>query len=276
MEITASEVNKLRQKTGAGLMDCKKALVEAKGDFEAAIDFLRKKGQKVSELRAAREANEGAVIAMVNTNNKKGVAIYLNSETDFVAKNEEFIAFANEVANKALEVSPKNLDELLNLELNGTVIKDRLNEMVAKIGEKIDISKYEKVEGEQVVAYNHMGNKIGVLVAFNIASDKLAESGRDIAMQIAAMNPVAIDKDSIPQDVIDREIEIGKDQARQEGKPEDIIEKIAVGKLQKFYKENTLIGQQFVKDNSKTIADVLKSIDPNLKVINFKRVEIGN
>ncbi len=276
MSVTATEVNKLRQKTGAGLMDCKKALVETQGDFEAAIDFLRKKGQKLSELRSEREANEGVVIATTNSDNSKGTVIYLNSETDFVAKNEDFVKFAQDISRKSIESFPKELESLSNENLNGgALIKDQIIEMVGKIGEKITLANYEKIEGEKVIAYNHAGNRIGVLVSFNQDKPELEETGKDIAMQIAAMNPIAVDKDGVDQTTADREFAIGKEQALAEGKPENMVDKIATGKLQKFYKENTLINQQFVKDGSKTVADVLKAIDPGLKVLGFKRVAVG-
>ncbi len=275
MSVTAAEVNKLRQKTGAGLMDCKKALVETSGDFEAAIDFLRKKGQKLSELRSEREANEGVVVANTNGDNTIGTVVYLSSETDFVAKNDDFVNFAKAVSDKSLEALPNSLDDLLALDLNGSPIKDQVVELVGKIGEKITLSNYEKVEGEQVVAYNHAGNKIGVLVSFNQQNGTLEETGKDIAMQIAAMSPIAVDADEVPQDVKDREMAIGREQAIAEGKPENIVDKIAEGKLQKFYKENTLVNQQFVKDGSKTVAGVLKEIDSGLQVKSFKRVAVG-
>ncbi|GIV34270.1 MAG: elongation factor Ts [Chitinophagales bacterium] len=275
--ITAQAVNELRQKTGAGLMDCKKALIEAKGDMEAAIDYLRKKGAKVSELRAGKAANEGVAIAQTSPDAKKGVIINLSSETDFVAKNEEFLSFAQQIAKVALDHMPSTLDELLKLQVDNLPIKEKLNELVGKINENIKLSKYEHLQGEAIVAYNHGHYKIGVLVQFNQPLNPNTESiARDIAMQIAAMNPVAVDKDDVPQAIIDREMEIGREQARAEGKPENMLEKIATGKLQKFFKENTLLHQQFVKDPSKTIAQVLSEADKNLKVVAFRRVTLGS
>lgn len=277
MTITASEVNELRKKTGAGLMDCKKALVEVNGDLEAAIDYLRKKGQKVSELRAGKQANEGVAFAKVSDDNKVGVVINLSSETDFVAKNEEFVAFAQGVVDLALSHQPESLDDLLGLTMDGLTVKEKVDELVGKINEKIELAKYDKIAGECVIPYNHAGYKIGVLVLLNQAkTDQIEGIGKDIAMQIAAMNPVAVDQDGVGQAIIDREFEIGKEQAVAEGKPEAIVDKIAQGKLQKFFKENTLVNQQFVKDTSKTVAQVLKEVDEGLKVVAFKRIALGS
>lgn len=274
--ITAQAVNELRLKTGAGLMDCKKALAEANGDMQAAIDYLRKKGAKVSELRAGKSANEGVAIAKTSADGKTGIAINLSSETDFVAKNQEFATFAQQIADTALQNKPNSLDELLQLSVNGSTIKDGLNDLVGKINENIKLSKYEKLTGEAVVAYNH-GGKVGVLVQLNKPLNPAIEAiGKDVAMQVAAMNPAAVDKDSVDAATISREIEIGKEQARAEGKAENMLEKIAQGKLQKFFKENTLVNQQFVKDNNKTVEQVLKEVDKDLKVVAFKRVALGN
>lgn len=275
VQISASEVNKLRQETGAGLMDCKKALVESGGDLEAAIDYLRKKGQKVAAKRADREANEGVVIALTNSDNNKGIVVHLSSETDFVAKNEDFINVAKNIANLAIENFPANLDELHALEMNGATIKDVVDEQVAKIGEKIEVKTYETMEAPGVVAYIHAGNKIGVLLGLTKDSDAAREVGKDVAMQVAAMKPVALDKDGISEDIIKREMEIGMDQARAAGKPEEMLEKIATGKLNKFYKENTLVNQQFVKDGSKTVTQVLQEVDKELSVTAFKDVRLG-
>ncbi len=275
MSITASEVNELRKATGAGLMDCKEALTESGGDIEAAIDYLRKKGQKISAKRADREANEGAVIALTNDDNTKGVVVYLSYETDFVAKNEDFSQFAWSIAELAIQNFPDNTEKLLGLELDGLPLSEKVTEQVGKIGEKIEISAYETLEGEMIVPYIHAGNKIGVLVSMTKNGDAITQVGKDVAMQIAAMNPIGVDQDSVDQGVVDREIEIAKDVSRQEGKPEDLIEKIAKGKLQKFFKENTLLAQQFVKDGSKTVSEVLKETDPDLTVTAFKRVAIG-
>ncbi len=274
--ITASEVNKLRQITGAGMMDCKKALVESNGDFEAAIDYLRKKGQKISANRADRDANEGAVIALTTTDNTTGVIVELNCETDFVAKNDDFIAFANSIANAALANKPADLAALNAIQIDGVSIESKLQDYVAKIGEKIGVGRYEIVNGANVVPYIHSGNRIGVLVELNNApSDAKTAAGKDVAMQIAAMNPVAVDKDQVDATTISREIEIGKEQARAEGKPEDMLEKIALGKLSKFYKENTLLNQAFVKDGAVTVAQMLDQIEKGLTVVSFKRIGLG-
>lgn len=271
--ITAKDVAKLRQMTGAGMMDCKKALTEAEGDFDAAIDILRKKGQKVAGKRADREATEGAVIAKISDDNKKAALIVLNCETDFVAKNEDFVKFAVEISETAISSGAGNLDELKAAKLqSGSTIADELINQTGVIGEKIDLSYFEFIEAEQVVAYIHPGNKLASIVGFNKTAE--AEVGKDVVMQIAAMNPVAIDKNDVPQEVINKEIEIGKEQAIQEGKPADLAEKIAVGKLNKFYKESTLMNQQWVKDNKKTIAEFLKGEDKDLKVTAFKRFSL--
>ncbi len=276
MSITASEVNKLRQQTGAGLMDCKNALQETGGDFEAAIDFLRKKGAKIAAKRADREATEGAVIAITNDNNATGVIIVLSAETDFVAKNEGFVSFAREIATLALINKPGDINALKALDMNGVSLESKLLEEVAKIGEKIDVVKYELVEGANVVAYIHGANRMGVLVELsNSPSESNIEAGKDVAMQIAAMNPVAVDKDQVDTSIVEREMQIGREQAIAEGKPEAIIDKIAEGKLQKFYKENTLLNQDFVKDSSKSVAKMLADVESGLTVKQFKRVQLG-
>lgn len=276
MKISATDVNKLRKATGAGMMDCKKALTEAGGDFDKAIEILRKKGQKVSAKRADRDAKEGAVF-IYNENGSEAVLIELNCETDFVARNEDFIALGNKIVELAAKEQPADLEALKNLSLDGKPVKDALVDAMGKIGEKIDVSKYERIAGDQVVTYLHPGSRIGVAVAFVGANGKdVATVGKDVAMQIAAMNPVAVDKDGVPQEVVDKEIEIGKEQARNEGKPEQIIEKIALGKLNKFYKENTLMNQDFVKDTSKTVGQYIKSeLGGEVKVAGFKRVQLG-
>ena len=277
MGITASQVNELRKITGAGMMDCKKALQENNGDMEAAIDYLRKKGQKISDKRADRESNEGVVVALTSDDNSVGVAIALNCETDFVAKNADFITFAEKVANKALEVQPSTKEELLALDLGGVSINDQILEQVAKIGEKIEISQYAKVESPQVVSYVHGNNKIGVLVALSKAGgENFTTAGRDTAMQIAAMNPLAVNKDGVAQETIDKELAIAKEQIKAEGKPEELAEKIAMGKLNKFFKDNTLLDQAFVKDNSMNIGQMLKGVDGELTVNAFQRLAIGN
>ena len=273
--ITAADVNKLRIKTGAGMMDCKKALTETNGDFEAAIDYLRKKGAKVSASRSDREAKEGVVIAKTTTDGKKGIIIELNCETDFVAKNADFVQFAQSVATLAIEKNPVSLEALLDLELNGTKLSEAIIEQTGKIGEKIGVSKFEKVEAPKVVAYIHANYKLGVLVGLSADAQGVEEAGRDVSMQIAAMNPVAIDKGDVDASVIERELEIAKDVIRSEGKPEEMVEKIAQGKLNKFYKDSTLLNQEFVKDSSKTIAQMLDTVHKGLTVISFKRVQLG-
>ncbi|HAW51367.1 MAG TPA: elongation factor Ts [Flavobacteriales bacterium] len=273
--ITAADVNNLRKQTGAGMMDCKSALVEANGDFEKAIDILRKKGQKVAAKRGDRDANEGLVLAK-SVDGKNGFMIVLNCETDFVAKNEDFGNFANTILNIAIEKKPSSLEELKSLNYNGgsITIADKIIEEVGKIGEKIDLSAYEKVEASKVVAYNHPGNKLASMVGFNSESAS-EEMGKEVAMQVAAMNPVSIDKDDVSKDIIEREIEIGKEQAKLDGKPEAMLEKIALGKLNKFYQENTLMNQQFIKDSKKTVAQHIQSADKGLKVTAFKRIALG-
>ena len=274
--ITASQVNELRQQTGAGMMECKKALTETNGDFEAAIDLLRKKGQKVSALRAGKEAPEGAVVAKTTADGKNGVIIKLSSETDFVAKNEAFQAFANSIAEIALANLPADLAALEALPMEGSTVGDKVVEMVGKINENIRLTSYEKLQGASIVAYNHAGNKIGVLVQLNQpATDAINAIGKDVAMQVAAMNPVAVDKTKVDASLIEREIAIGKEQALAEGKPEAMIEKIAYGKLERFYKDNTLISQQFVKDTSINVEQALKQVDKGLEAVDFKRVALG-
>jgi elongation factor Ts len=274
--ITASEVNKLRQMTGAGMMDCKNALVETQGDFEAAVDYLRKKGAKIAAKRADREATEGCVIAMVNESRSAGVIVLLACETDFVAKNEAFVELAKSITSLAMDNKPADLDALKALSLNGVAVADRLMDEVAKIGEKIDVTKYELVEGSNVVSYIHGSNRMGVLVEMNnAATDANMVAGKDVAMQIAAMNPVAVNRDSVDANTIERELEIGREQARAEGKPEAMIDRIASGKLEKFFKESTLIAQDFVKDGSMTVEKYLSSVEPGLTVTRFKRVQLG-
>ncbi len=274
MSISASDVKKLRNMTGAGMMDCKQALIESEGDFEKAADIIRKKGQAVASKRADREATEGAVLAKVTSDGKRGAIIVLNSETDFVAKNEGFVALAQSILDLALEKDPENLEELKELEIDGTKVADHIVQQIGIIGEKIDISYYEKLEAAQVVPYIHPGSKLATLVGLNKKAD--TQVGRDVAMQVAAMSPVAVDKDDIPREVIDKEIEIGKEQARLEGKPEELLEKIAIGKLNKFYKESTLLNQDFTKDNKRTVRQYLKDTDKDLTVTAFLRYALGN
>ncbi len=276
MAITAKEVNKLRQMTGAGMMDCKKALVEADGDFDTAIELLRKKGQKVSASRADRETTEGVVLVKTNDDNTEGVLVAFTCETDFVAKNDDFVAMGQKVLDLAFENKPATVEELKAVKTGDVTLQEEITELIGKIGEKLDISAYQVLKGESVVPYIHAGSKLGVLVALkNTNGSDVTDAGKDVAMQIAAMNPVAVDKDGVDPSIVEKEIEIGKDQARQEGKPENIIEKIAMGKLQKFYKENTLLSQAFVKDNSMSISQYLDGINKGMTVENFKRVSIG-
>lgn len=276
MSISASEVNNLRKATGAGLMDCKKALTETNGDFDAAVDFLRKRGAKIAAKRADREATEGAVIALTSADNKTGVIVLLSCETDFVAKNDGFVAFAKEIAEVALSEKPADIAALKTLKVGAVALEARLLEEVAKIGEKIDVVHYELVEGENIVPYIHAGNRMGVLVEMNnAATDANISAGKDVAMQIAAMNPVAVDKDGVDAATVEREMKIGREQAIAEGKPENIIDRIAEGKLQKFFKENTLLNQDFVKDSSMNVAKMLDGVEKGLTIKQFKRVQLG-
>ncbi len=275
MKITAQQVNELRKITGAGMMDCKKALVETNGDQEKAIDYLRKKGQKVAAKRADREAAEGVVLAKVSDDKKFAAAVMINCETDFVAKNADFIAYVQSVIDLAVENRAKNIEELKALKLGDRTVEESVVEKTGVIGEKIELGKYEVVEAERTYAYIHPGNRIAAIAGLNKAGEEFAEAGHDVVMQIAAMAPVAVDKDRVPQEVIDREIEIGKDQARQEGKPEAMIEKIAMGKLNKFFKENTLLNQAFIKDSKKSVQQYLQGYDKDLTVTDFKRLALG-
>jgi elongation factor Ts len=277
--ITAAEINKLRQVTGAGMMDCRKALVESDGDFEKAIDYLRKKGQKVAALRSDREAKEGVIIAKTTNDNKTGLIITLACETDFVAKNAEFVAFAKSIMDVAIKNQVKNLEELQGSKLENASVTDKINDQVAKIGEKIQLTRFERMDAEAVASYVHGAYRMGVLVGLNKNTAQALEAGREVAMQIAAMNPVAVDQDAVSPEMIEREKSIVTDQIKNDpkmaGKPDEMIEKIAIGKLNAFFKENTLIAQPFVKDPSKTVGEHLRSVDPGLKVIQFKRVQLG-
>jgi elongation factor Ts len=270
--ITAADINKLRQQTGAGMMDCRKALVESNGDFEAAIDYLRKKGQKVAALRGDREAKEGVVIAKTTSDNKTGFIINVSCETDFVSKNDEYISFAQSIMDAAISNNVKDADQLNAVKIGDETIADKINEQVAKIGEKISVSRFEKVEAPYVAAYIHGSYRMGVLVGMNKEN---AEAGKDVAMQIAAMNPIAIDQSAVPAETIERERNIAIEQIKAEGKPAEMAEKIAAGKVNKFFKESTLLAQAFVKDGNKSVADYLKSVDPDLKIVAFKRVALG-
>ena len=276
-KITAAEVNKLRKQTGAGMMDCKKALVESEGDFDKAVELLRKKGQKVAAKRGDREASEGLVIATTSGDAKRGAIITLNCETDFVAKNADFAAFANSIAKAAVDNAPANIDELkaLPYEGNGITIGEKITEQIGVIGEKIDVGSYGLIEAALVVGYNHPGNQVASIVGVNKDGENSATAAKDVAMQAAALAPIALDKDQVSQEVIDKEIEIGKEQARSEGKPEQILEKIAMGKLNKFFKENTLMNQEFFKDNKKSVSQYLKEVDAELTVTDFKRFSLS-
>ncbi len=274
--ISAQDVNKLRQMTGAGKMDCKKALSEAEGDFEKAIEILRKKGQKVSASRSDRDAKEGSVFVKVSDDKKEAVLIALNCETDFVAKNEEFQNLGKLIAETVFNQKPADKAALLNLKADNMTLHDKIVELVGKIGEKIEVSEFIHMKGEAVIPYIHAGAKLGVLVSLKGVNGKdVTEAGKDIGMQIAAMNPVAVDEKSVDRSIIDKELEIAKAQIIAEGKPENIVEKIAQGKLQKFFKDNTLMHQAFVKDSTKTVAQYLDSITKGLTVAEFKRVSIG-
>src|SRR6187402_2159975 len=274
MAITAADVNKLRQQTGAGMMDCKKALEETNGDFEAAVDFLRKKGAKVAANRMDRDAKEGVVLAKTASDNKTAVVVSVNCETDFVAKNADFIQFAESVANIALEKKPADIDALKALPYNGDLtVADKFMEQVGKIGEKIDIGYYNLVNAEQVVGYIHPGNRLAVAVGFN--KPVSAEVAKNIAMQAAAMAPVAIDKDDVDKTTIERELDIARETTRAEGKPEDMVEKIAQGKLNKFYKDSTLLNQEFFIDNKMTVRQFLQGVEKDLTVSALKRYSLS-
>ncbi|MFN8275906.1 MAG: translation elongation factor Ts [Chitinophagales bacterium] len=274
--VTASQVNELRNMTGAGLMDCKKALTESNGDLQAAVDYLRKKGAKVAELRAGRDSNEGCIVAVTTADSKKGVVAYLSCETDFVAKNEEFSGLAKSIAEAALAADAKTLDEVLALKMDGVTIGDKIQEKVSAIGELIKLAAFERLEGENIVSYNHAGNKIGVLVSLNNAkSDANVAAGRDVAMQVAAMNPLAVDASGVSKEIVEREVSIAKEKAAASGKPENILQKIAESAAQSYLKENTLLTQPFVKDGSKSVAQFLGEAEKGLNVVAFKRVALG-
>ena len=270
-----ADIQKLREITGAGMMDCKKALEESNGEFEAAQDWLRKKGIAKAAKREEREAKEGVVVALVNADRTRGVIVSLNCETDFVARNENYIALTNKIAEIALEKFPATLEELLALPYDGSVtIADKVGEQNGIIGEKIELSRYEPIEGAQILTYNHSNNKRSVLVALSNADAAFDQAGRDVAMQIAAMNPVSVSKDDVDQKTIEKEIEIGKELARNEGKAEEMLEKIAMGRLNKFFQENTLLSQKFVKDDSKTVDQYLRGLNKDLTVTGFKHVSL--
>ena len=272
--INATDVAKLRRVTLAGMMDCKKALEESEGNFDKAIEIIRKKGQAVANKRADKEASEGVVLSKSIPDGKLGAIIVLNSETDFVAKNADFMALANKILDLALANNPANLEELKSLPMDGGKIGDKIVEYVGIIGEKLDLSYFEKIEAAHVQAYIHPGNRLATLVGFT-KSGADVQVYKDVAMQIAAMNPVAVDKDFVPESVIAQEIEIGKEQARRDGRPEEMLEKIAQGKLAKFFKESTLLNQDFVKDNKMTIKQYLQSVIKDLTVTEFKRFTLN-
>lgn len=274
--ISAQDINKLRQMTGAGMMDCRKALTEANGDFEAAIDWLRKQGQKVAAKRSDREAKEGVVIARTTADNKTGIVVCVSCETDFVSKNADFVAFGQSIADAAIAGNVKSLDELMNAKAGAATVAELVNDKLASIGEKIGVTKFERVDADYVASYIHGAYRIGVLVGLN---QQQAEAGKDVAMQIAALNPVAVDAAGVPADIIAREKDIALEQLKNDpkmaGKPADMLSKIAEGKLNAFFKEQTLVAQAFVKDGSKTVGDYLKSVDADLKVTAFSRVALG-
>ncbi len=273
--ISAQDINKLRQATGAGMMDCRKALTETNGDFEAAIDWLRKQGQKVAAKRSDREAKEGVVIAQTTADHKTGIVVCVSCETDFVSKNADFVAFGQSIADAAIAGNVKNLDELMNVKAGNATVAELVNDKLASIGEKIGVTKFERVDAPYVASYIHGAYRIGVLVGL---SKEAADAGKDVAMQIAALNPVAVDAASVPQAVIDREkdiiMELMKQDPKMAGKPEEMLAKIADGKMGAFFKEQTLTAQAFVKDAGKTVADYLKE-SGDVKVTEFKRVALG-
>ncbi len=274
--ITAQDINKLRQATGAGMMDCRKALTETNGDFEAAIDWLRKQGQKVAAKRSDREAKEGVIIAKTSADNKTGFVVCISCETDFVSKNADFVAFAQSIADAAVANNVKSAEELNEVTVNGAKVADLINDKLASIGEKIGVAKFERVDAPYVASYIHGAYRMGVLVALTSAN---AEVGKDVAMQIAAMNPVAVDPESVPAETVAREraiiIDTMKEDPKMAGKPEEMIAKIAEGKINAFFKEQTLLAQAFVKDGGKTVGEYIKSVDGDLKVTEFKRVALG-
>ena len=272
VKITAAEVNKLRKTTGAGMMDCKNALVEAEGNFDLAIEILRKKGQKVAAKRADRESTEGAAIAKVNDAKTTGVSIVLGCETDFVGKNDSFVSLAHELAELALDYASK--DEFLAADFQGMSVADKLIEQTGVIGEKLEIKTFEKIKAPFVGSYIHAGNKIATIVGLSANVEGADVVAKDVAMQVAAMNPIALDENGVDQAVIEKEIEIAKDQLRQEGKPEAMLDNIAKGKLKRFFKDNTLVNQDFIKDNKQSVAQYVKSIG-DVTVSDFKRVALG-
>ncbi len=276
MAITAQDVNKLRQQTGAGMMDCKNALVESNGDFEVAVDILRKKGQKIAAKRGENEAKEGVVFAQTTEDGKLGFALTLNCETDFVAKNDGFRDFVQSLLNIAIANKANSAEELKTMKYDDRLtVDEKITEQIGVIGEKLDLSGYAKIEADKVVAYNHPGNQLATLVALNSGSNEAEEAGRQVAMQVAAMNPIALNKDGVDARTIEREIEVGKELAIQEGKPAEMADKIAQGRLAKFFKENTLLSQEFVRDNKFTVEQFLNSTENGLTVVDFKRLSLS-
>jgi len=275
MAITAADVNKLRQMTGSGMMDCKNALVEANGDFDAAIDILRKKGQKVAAKRADRASNQGRVVAKMNAEHNLAAIVVVSCETDFVAKNSDFVDFTESIIDAAMANKIKTREELLALKINGITVEEMLVEMTGKTGEKTELPAYEVIEAPCVAAYNHHGNLLATIAGFTVGGEKVFEPAHNVAMQIAAMNPLSVDPQQIPQHIIEHELELAREMTRQEGKPENMIEKIAEGKLNKFFKENTLLSQEFIRDNKISVAEYLKQTDANLTCCCFHRLQIG-
>ena len=276
MAITAADVNKLRQQTGAGMMDCKNALVEANGDFEAAIDILRKKGQKIAAKRGENEAREGLIIAQASSEGNYGVLLTLNCETDFVAKNDGYRALVQSLVDLALAQKPSTIEELKAMNYDDKLtVDEKITEQIGVIGEKLDLSNYGTIQAARVVAYNHPGNQLATLVGLNSASDAAEDAGKQVAMQVAAMNPIALNKDGVDARTIEREIEVGKELAIQEGKPADMAEKIAMGRLNKFFQENTLLSQAFVRDNKLTVEQFLSGAESGLTVTEFKRFSLS-
>ena len=271
-KISATDVNKLRKATGAGMMDCKKALVEAEGDFDTAVEVLRKKGQKVAANRADRDSSEGAVIARVNDDATVGVIVSVNCETDFVAKNESYVTLSNQLADVAL--AHDSLDSFLAADFNGMSVADKLTEQTGVIGEKIEIGGFERLEGAFIGSYIHAGNKIATLTSLSAVVDGAAEAAKNVAMQAAAMNPIALNEEGVDAATVEKEIEIAKDQLRQEGKPEAMLDNIAKGKLKRFFKDNTLVNQAYIKDGKQSVSDYVKSVDAELTITGFKRVAL--
>jgi elongation factor Ts len=272
-EVKTADIVKLRKMTGAGMMDCKNALAESNGDLEKAMELIRERGKAIANKRADREAGEGAALAKINANGTKGAMIVLNCETDFVAKNQDFVGLASKIIDRALETEPADLEALKAIDINGRKIQDLVMDQSGVTGEKFELSYYEKIKAEKVISYIHPGNKLATIVGFNKGGFN-EQVGKDIAMQIAAMNPVSINIEDVPEKIRKQEFEIGREQARLEGKPENMLDKIAEGKLNKFFKEGTLMNQEFIKDSKMTIKQYLQGVDKDLKVVGFKRVSL--